>query len=139
LKTAVFDTNVIVSGFLSPHGPPGLIVEWLRQGAIRAVLDGRVFEEYVEVLSRPELGLEKKNVALVLDLIRENAIWPALGPDKMIHDLPDPDDAPFLELAREAGVDLVTGNLKHFPERHSHGVKTVTPSQWVKEQSGQFV
>jgi len=133
VKTAVFDTNVIVAGFLSPHGPPGLIVDWLRQGSICAVLDGRVFDEYLEVLGRPELGLEKKDVAVVLDLIQENAIWLTLGPDKIIHDLPDPDDAPFLELAREAGVDLVTGNVKHFPGRQSHGVKIVTPSQWVKE------
>lgn len=133
MKTAVFDTNVIVAGFLSPHGPPGLIVEWLRQRSICAILDGRVFEEYTEVLSRPELGLETKDVAAVLDLIQENAIWLTLGPDKMIHDLPDPDDAPFLELAREAGVDLVTGNVKHFPGRQSYGARIVTPSQWVKE------
>ena len=133
MKTAAFDTNVIVSGFLSPHGPPGLIVEWLRQGLIRAVLDGRVYEEYMEVLCRPELGLDKKDVAVVLDLIQENAIWPALGPNDMIHDLPDPDDASFLELAKKAGVDLVTGNVKHFSSRHSHGVRIVTPSQWVKE------
>lgn len=133
MKTAVFDTNVIVAGFLSPHGPPGLIVEWLRQGLIRAVLDGRVYEEYMEVLSRPELGLAKDDIVTVLDIIQENALWLTLGPDKMIHDLPDPDDAPFLELAGEAGVDLVTGNLKHFPGRHSRGVKIVPPAQWVKE------
>ena len=133
MKTAVFDTNVIVSGFLSPHGPPGLIVEWLRQGAIRAVLDGRVYEEYMEVLCRPELGLAKDDIVTVLDIIQENALWLTLGPDKMIHDLPDPDDAPFLELAREAGVALVTGNAKHFPGRHSCGVKVAAPAQWVKE------
>ena len=133
MKTAVFDTNVIVAGFLSPQGPPGLIVEWLRQGLIRAVLDGRVYEEYMEVLCRAELGLDKKDVAVVLDLIQENAIWPALGPDDMIHNLPDPDDAPFLELAKKAGFDLVTGNVKHFPNSHSRGVKIITPSQWVKE------
>jgi len=133
VKTAVFDTNVIVAGFLSPHGPPGLIVDWLRQGSICAVLDGRVLDEYLDVLGRPELGLEKKDVAVVLDLIQENAMWLTLEPDKMIHDLPDPDDAPFLELAREAGVDLVTGNAKHFPGSHSRGVKIFTPAQWIKE------
>jgi len=133
VKTAVFDTNVIVSGFLSPHGPPGLIVEWLRQGAVRAVLDGRIFEEYLEVLCRPELGLERKNITMVLDLIQENALWLAPGPDKIIRGLPDPDDAPFLELAKEAGVALVTGNVKHFRERYAHGVSILTPAQWVKE------
>lgn len=133
MKTAVFDTNVIVAGFLSPHGPPGLIVEWLRQGLIRAVLDGRVYEEYMEVLCRPELGLAKDHIVTVLDIIQENALWVRLGPDKMIHDLPDQDDAPFLELARESRVDLVTGNVKHFSGKYSHGVKIVTPAQWVRE------
>jgi len=133
VKTAVFDTNVIVSGFLSPHRPPGLIVEWLRQGSICAVLDGRVFEEYTEVLCRPELGLEKKDIAMVLDLIQGNALWLNLGPDDIINDLPDPDDAPFLELARKANVDLVTGNAKHFPNSHSRGVKIITPSQWINQ------
>jgi predicted nucleic acid-binding protein len=133
MKTAVFDTNVIVAGFLSPHGPPGLIVEWLRQGTIRAVLDGRVYEEYLEVLCRPEFGLERKEVELVLDTIQDNALWITLGPDKMIHDLADQDDAPFLELAREGGVDLVTGNLKHFSGKHSRGTRIVTPAQWIKE------
>ena len=32
MNRAVFDTNVVVSGFLSPSGPPGRIVEWLRNG-----------------------------------------------------------------------------------------------------------
>lgn len=133
MKTAVFDTNVIVAGFLSPHGPPGLIVEWLRQGSICAVLDGRIFEEYLEVLSRPELGLEKKDFVVVLDLIQEHALWLTLGPDDMIHDLPDPDDAPFLELARKAQVDLVTENVKHFPHSHTQEVKVITPAQWIKQ------
>jgi uncharacterized protein len=136
VKTAVFDTNVIVAGFLSPHGPPGLIVEWLRQGSICAVLDGRVFEEYMEVLSRPELDLEKKAVVMVLDLIQTNGHWLTLRPDDMIHDLPDLDDTPFLELARKAQVDLVTGNGKHFPNTHCQGVKTIAPAQWIKQMNG---
>jgi predicted nucleic acid-binding protein len=133
VKTAVFDTNVIVAGFLSPHGPPGLIVEWLRQGVIRAVLDGRVYEEYIEVLCRPEFELDKREVERVLDIIQENAVWLRLGPDKMICDLPDADDAPFLELAREAGVALVTGNVKHFPGKYRQKTRIVTPAQWIKE------
>lgn len=63
---AVFDTNVLVSGFLSPHAAPGRIVEWLRSGAVRAGLDDRIIAEYEEVLTRPEFGLPRHEVAIVL-------------------------------------------------------------------------
>jgi hypothetical protein len=59
---AVFDTNVLVSGFLSPHGAPGQIVEWLRSGAVRAGLDDRIISEYEEVLRRPECNLPRHEV-----------------------------------------------------------------------------
>jgi predicted nucleic acid-binding protein len=64
MTRAVFDTNVIVSGLLSPDGPPGRIVEWLRAGTIQAVLDDRVAAEYAEVLTRPRFGLPPAEVAV---------------------------------------------------------------------------
>ena len=57
MDRAVFDTNVLVAGFLSPAGPPGRIVEWLRVGSVVAVLDDRIFAEYAEVLVRPAFCL----------------------------------------------------------------------------------
>jgi hypothetical protein len=45
--------------------------------------------------------------------------------------LPDPDDAPFLECARTAGVPLVTGNLRHFPKSVAGKVPVLTPAQFV--------
>jgi predicted nucleic acid-binding protein len=49
---AVFDMNVVVSGFLSPAGPPGRIVEWSGNGEVQAVVDDRIMAEYAEVLAR---------------------------------------------------------------------------------------
>ena len=57
MNRAVFDTNVVVSGFLSPAGPPGRIVEWLRNGSVQAVVDDRIMAEYAEVLARPSFRL----------------------------------------------------------------------------------
>ena len=57
MNRAVFDTNVVVSGFLSPAGPPGRIVEWLRNGEVQAVVDDRIMAEYAEVLARPVFRL----------------------------------------------------------------------------------
>jgi predicted nucleic acid-binding protein len=127
MNRAVFDTNVIVSGFLSPAGPPGRIVEWLRSGAVQAVLAA----EYAEVLARPVFQLPAVEVDIVLAAIRARAFWVEAAAGQRAGGLPDPDDAPFLECARTAGVPLVTGNLRHFPKSVAGNVPVLTPAQFV--------
>jgi predicted nucleic acid-binding protein len=131
MNRAVFDTNVIVSGFLSPAGPPGRIVEWLRSGAVQAVLDDRIAAEYAEVLARPVFQLPAVEVDIVLAAIRGKAFWVEAATGQRAGELPDPDDAPFLECARTAGVPLVTGNLRHFPKSVTGKVSVLTPAQLV--------
>jgi predicted nucleic acid-binding protein len=131
MNRAVFDTNVIVSGLLSPAGPPGRIVEWLRSGIVQAVLDDRVAAEYTEVLARPRFGLPSGEVDIVLAAIRLGAVRVEVGPQDRAAGLPDPDDAPFLECARAAGVPVVTGNARHFPKSVARAVVVLTPAQFV--------
>lgn len=131
MNRAVFDTNVIVAGFLSPAGPPGRIVEWLRAGHVQAVMDDRIGGEYAEVLVRPEFRLPVAEVELVLTTIRARAFWIEAAAVHMVRGLPDADDAPFLECARTAGVPLVTGNARHFPKSVAGDVKVLTPAQFV--------
>jgi uncharacterized protein len=131
MNRAVFDTNVLVSGFLSPAGPPGRIVEWLRSGAIQAVLDDRIVAEYAEVLARPAFQLPVVEVEIVLATIGGRAFWVEAAPGPGAGGLPDPDDAPFLECARTAGVPVVTGNLRHFPKSVAGKVPILTPGQFV--------
>jgi len=131
MNRAVFDTNVIVSGFLSPAGPPGRIVEWLRSGIVQAVLDDRVAAEYTEVLARPRFGLPSGEVDIMLAAIRLGAARVEVGPRDRAEGLPDPDDAPFLECARAAGVPVVTGNVRHYPKSVARAVAVLTPVQFV--------
>jgi putative PIN family toxin of toxin-antitoxin system len=131
MNRVVFDTNVVVSGFLSPAGPPGRIVEWLRNGGVQAVLDDRIMAEYAEVLARPVFRLPVAEVELVLAAIRARSFWIEAAAIHLTHELPDPDDAPFLECARAAGVPLVTGNVRHFPKSVVDEVTVVTPAQFV--------
>jgi predicted nucleic acid-binding protein len=136
MTRAVIDTNVVVSGFLSPDGPPGRIVEWLRAGIVQAVLDDRVAAEYAGVLARPRFGLPPSEVNIVLAAIRSAAWWVEVGAEDVACDLPDPGDAPFLECARAAGVPLVTGNLRHFPKSVARQVAVLTPARYVSWLSG---
>jgi putative PIN family toxin of toxin-antitoxin system len=131
MNRAVFDTNVVVSGFLSPAGPPGRIVEWLRNGGVYAVLDDRIMAEYDEVLKRPQFGLPVSEVNLVLAAIRAQAFWIEVAATHAARGLPDPDDAPFLECALASGVALVTGNVRHYPKSEVGDVVVVTPAQFV--------
>ncbi len=133
MRLAVFDTNVVVSGMLSPHGPPGRIVDRLRSGTLTAVLNDCIVAEYAEVLSRPRLGLPKEEVRWVLDAICRHARFVDVNPDADINGLPDPDDAPFIDCARAASVCLVTGNLRHFPKRATGSVQVITPSEFLKK------
>ena len=131
MNRAVFDTNVVVSGFLSPAGPPGRIVEWLWSGAVQAVLDDRIAAEYAEVLVRPVFQLPAIEVDIVLAAIRARAYWVEAAAGQRAGELPDPDDAPFLDCARTAGVPLVTGNLRHFPKSVAGKAPVLTPAQFV--------
>lgn len=130
-RVAVFDTNVLVSGFLSPHGAPGQIVEWLRSGAVRAGLDDRIISEYEDVLTRPELNLPRHEVVIVLRRIQSQAEYAVVTPAHLVRGLPDADDAPFAECAIAIGCQLVSGNTRHFPSTALGKVTVLTPRQFV--------
>lgn len=113
---AVIDTNVLVSGLLSPSGAPAQVLDLVITGHLTAVFDDRILAEYRTVLSRPKFGLTKEERKAVMGLLENNGQHITAPPLKL--DLPDPDDMPFIEVAVEGLCDfLVTGNKKHFPAR----------------------
>lgn len=137
MNAAVFDTNVLVSGTLSPHGAPGRLVDALRQGLVRPVVDDRIWDEYEDVLRRPAFGFAPADVTLFLAHLRTHALHAPSAPGQALAGkLPDPSDAPFLECAAALGVPLVTGNLKHFPVSAAAGVEIVSPALYLRRLSG---
>lgn len=56
MKRIVLDTNVLVSGMINPNGPPGRIVDLIREGLVELVVDDRILAEYSQVLSRPKFN-----------------------------------------------------------------------------------
>ena len=131
-RLAVFDTNVLVSGFLSPNGSPGRIVEWLRTGVVRAGLDDRIVAEYAEVLLRHELGLPPAEVEVMLRTIRKRGVWADRpSPEQPLAPLPDPDDEPFAECALTLECPLVTGNKRHFPKAVLPRLTILSPADFM--------
>ena len=131
-RSATFDTNVLVSGFLSPSGPPARIVEWLAAGVLRAVVDARIADEYETVLKRPELKLPPSDVRPVLGRILQVALWITVPPDGAVAGLPDADDAPFAECALAARTLLVKDNKRHFPRSVVGDLLVVSPRTFVE-------
>lgn len=127
----ILDTNVLVSGLLSPFGTCGEIARMLTSRDLTLCVDARIVLEYEEVLSRPKLAMDTAKVDSLMEYINHSALFfPTVPLDQP---LPDPDDTPFLEVAVAAGADcLVTGNLKHYPKSCRAGIPVLSPAQFLK-------
>ena len=126
----VVDTNVLVSGLLSPHGPPGRIVDGLVAEELQTLFDDRILDEYRDVLRRPRFGFGLRDVDDLLDHLVSSGEHVSAPPLNVT--LPNIDDLPFLEVAAAGGADaLVTGNLKHFPRRAQSGTNVLSPNAFL--------
>jgi len=127
----VFDTNVLVSALLTPGGTSDRALRAAVAMGATFLYDARMLAEYRAVLSRPKFraAIAPRMIEqLVSGLIASGEKIAALAADL---DVPDPDDAPFLEVALTGRADaLVTGNARHF--QPSHGVIVVSPSRLLK-------
>lgn len=128
----VLDTNVLVSGLLSPFGTCGQIVRMLTSGAFVLCVDARILLEYDEVLRRPKFQIAPSRVDIVMEYIENSSeVYAAVPLDRP---LPDPGDSPFLEVALASCARfLISGNLKHFPARHRAGVRVLSPKHFLDE------
>ena len=125
---AVIDTNVLVSGLLSPAGNEALILLAIHRGLVRPCVSAEMMQEYAEVLARPKFTFAPDEVAAVIALFRDNGeLVAAEGPAPA---LPDPDDAGFLHCAEAAQAEyLVTGNKRHFPQAACGAVRVVSADE----------
>jgi len=126
----VLDTNVLVSGLLSPFGPCGEIVRMVSSAELTLAFDARIITEYKEVLIRPKFKFDRNKIEALLDYIEYRGLVVASSP--LPQPLPDIDDEPFLEVAIAAKVVcVVTGNHIHFPPDLCLGVKIYSPSDFL--------
>lgn len=127
----VLDTNVLVSGLLTPFGPNGEIARMLSAGELILYLDARILSEYQEVLHRPKFKFDKDHISILLDFIKLYGQFVSSLPLK--NRLPDPDDEPFLEVAIAGKVrSLITGNVVHYPPLIREGINIFSPSEFLE-------
>jgi len=111
---AVIDTNVLVSGLLSPAGNEALILLAINQGLVRPCFSEDILEEYAAVLVRPKFAFPRDEIEAVLAMLRNKGEF--FLPDVSGAVSADPTDTKFLHCAQAAQADyLVTGNKRDFP------------------------
>ena len=116
---AVIDTNVFVSAMLKWDSIPGNVMELVFDGPIIPILNERITSEYKEVLLRPKFHLTEDIVHDVVENIKSRGIY--VDAEAIDIELPDSNDKVFYEVIMEkrktADAYLVTGNIKHFPQK----------------------
>jgi len=135
---AVIDTNVLVAGLLNPSGSPARVLDLVALGDLIPVFDDRILAEYRSVLPRPRFALQAAEIEAAMNLLEaagQNITAPPLALK-----LPDPDDAPFIEVAVAASCDfLITGNLKHFPAKAlgpaAKRIHVIGPGEFIAQQT----
>jgi putative PIN family toxin of toxin-antitoxin system len=127
----VLDTNVLVSGILSPNGPPAAVLRALLTERVSLCFDERIVSEYRAVLTRSKFSFDRELVEELIGFL-EAAGSPTLAAPLAVT-LPDPWDQMFIEVAVSGDADfLVTGNLKHFPEPARAGVRVISPREFLE-------
>lgn len=126
----VIDTNVLVSGLLSPYGASAEIMRMVVAGSLDLLYDARIVSEYEEVLKRPKFRFDKARVSNLIEYIMHYGIQVSAMP--LSRHLPDLDDEPFLEVAISGPAEaLITGNITHYPLRGKRAVRVLAPRQFL--------
>jgi putative PIN family toxin of toxin-antitoxin system len=128
---AVIDTNVLVSGLISPTGNEALLVLAVNQGLVVPVFSSEILEEYSAVLLRPKFGFSPTEIDSLLALLGQRG--ESFNPVPLVRISNDPGDDKFIACALASKSDfLVTGNKRHFPREHLHATRIVSATELLE-------
>ena len=116
----VFDTSVLVSALYAanPLSATVRVVDRMFARDIIPLYSETILKEYNDVLRREKFRFLPADVDDLIETIQK--IGRCINPSATGEILPDMTDLPFYEVVmdtREADSYLVTGNLKHFPQK----------------------
>lgn len=116
---AVLDTNVLVSALLgaSRMSIPTKVLKAVAENRIVPLYNHEILSEYREVLTRKKFPFTPELIDSVLTMITADGLF--LDRTEATDEVfPDPKDIVFYEISLSKDDSyLVTGNLKHFPQK----------------------
>jgi putative PIN family toxin of toxin-antitoxin system len=127
----VLDTNVIVSGLLSPSAPPAELLKRFERGLLTLVTSVPQIEELRDVLARPRIASRFPEDIARRFLEHFDARATICGSLPTVEASPDPNDDFLLATALSGGAELiVTGDKRHLLALGSFaGIAIVTAAQ----------
>ena len=122
----VFDSNVIISGFLF-GGHPARLLEYTLGNSIHAFTSLPILDEVRDVLQRPKFGLSSEQALTLIEELHD--LCDVVTPTKRVRAIStDPDDNIILECAQEANATLIISGDSHLLDLGRwKGVDIVSP------------
>src|SRR5574337_941005 len=138
MQRVVLDTNVIVSGALTPKGPPATILDAWRKNRFLLITSEAIIDEVKDVLNDPILRrsyphLTDSRVGRLISLLRNQSI---IVPGKLAVSVVkgDPDDDIFFAVALEGSTDtIVSGDKTVLGIGSFRGIRVISPSAFAKQ------
>lgn len=128
---AVIDTNVIVSALINPGSKPGQIMKMVMDGQISPVVNNAIIKEYREVLGRKKFSFSEDEIKAFL-LFMGRFVFEHRDIRNFHKGIPK-DDAVFVLAAAAGGADyIITGNIRHFPDKKYGSCDVVNPSDFLE-------
>ena len=127
---AVIDTNVLVSAMLNMNSTPGKVIQSVFIGDTIPMMNEEMVNEYHDVLTREKFHFPCELVDVVLKRFMASGVRVSIQSEDNL-EVSDPKDRCFyaVTMAVRTVYDamLVTGNIRHFPNKPF----IITPAQFV--------
>jgi len=140
LDRLVLDTNVIVSGIISPKGAPSKILDLFFQGKVNLFFNMDMLTEIERVLSYPKIGkkycISEEEISGILGiLVRYGMLVIERGREEIIEE--NHSDDMFLSCARHCEADYIISGDRHLLRLKSYlGIPIVTPATYINKLRG---
>lgn len=130
----VFDTNILVSAFITGGGREYDLLEDTFKGKIDAVISEDILDEFSKVMSRPKFGYNKKQVADMRFLLIGKL--EVVMPKENINTIEeDPQDNRILECAVEAKADyIITGDQHLLKLKKYKKIRIINSTQFLEKK-----
>ena len=136
MPKAVLDTNILISGFITPRGTPAKLLQAWRAERFDLVTSPPILVELYEALCRPKIQiryhLSAEDIHNFVTLLASASIV-VPGTTRVSASLQDIDDLMVLATAIESqSAYLVTGDRELLDLERLQSVHIITPSAFLK-------
>jgi putative PIN family toxin of toxin-antitoxin system len=134
----VLDTNVFLSGILSPNRAPAKILDLVLSGKCKLVSSPQIIQEIQQVTQYPGIIklMKRRKIRAeeladaILKILRVSAITP--GAVQVQGVCPDPQDDMFLASALEGQADFIISGDQHLLNLKTYqGIQIVNPATFL--------